>query len=138
MKVLLDTNIILDYLLKREPFYADAKRIFDSCLYSIDGLVTPHSLIDIFYMLSERTDSSEEYCRSTILKLKTVLYVVSETDSTVFLAIKNNDFKDFEDSIQHECAIFADADYIITRNAKDFSASKILVLSPADFFDIQH
>lgn len=121
MRVFLDTNVILDYLLKREPFYSDAKRILNACLYSIDGFVTPHSLIDIFYMLNERTDSSEEYCRNTILKLKTVLNVVSETDSTVFLAIKNTEFKDFEDSIQHECAVFADADYIITRNRKTFS-----------------
>ncbi|MBP5449658.1 MAG: hypothetical protein J6Y01_06020, partial [Spirochaetales bacterium] len=63
MTVFLDTNIILDYLLTREPHYANAKKVFDMCLYKIDGFVTPHSLIDLFYMLSERSDAPIEYCR---------------------------------------------------------------------------
>ena len=69
MKVFLDTNILLDYLLKRQPFYESAKKVIEMCLYKIDGFVTPHSLIDVFYMLSERTDATIEKSRETILKL---------------------------------------------------------------------
>ena len=55
MKVFLATNVLIDYLLKREPFYGDAKKVFEMCLYKIDGFVTPHSLIDVF-LYAQRTD----------------------------------------------------------------------------------
>ena len=89
MKVFLDTNVLIDYLLKREPFYGDAKKVFEMCLYKIDGFVTPHSLIDVFYMLRERTDAPAEYCRGTLLNLRSVLNVVGEDDTTVFAAARN-------------------------------------------------
>ncbi len=136
MKVFLDTNILLDYLLKRQPFYDKAKKIFDMCLFKIDGCVTPHSLVDVFYMLSERTDASPEYCKETILKLHNVLFVVSETDGSVKKAASNNSFDDFEDSMQNESAIIAGVDYIITRNKKDFERSSIPVVSPEEFLDL--
>lgn len=133
MRVFLDTNILLDYLLKRQPFYEGVKKVFDMCLFKIDGCVTPHSLIDVFYILSERTDATVEYCRDTILKLRTVLFVIPENDDSVLEAAKNTDFADFEDSMQNESAIFANVDYIITRNQKDFEKSKIPVLTPEEF-----
>lgn len=136
MRVFLDTNVILDYLLKREPHYAASKKVFDMCLYKIDGFITPHSLIDVFYTLSERTTSSVEYCRNTIQKLRSVLNVVAEDDNTVYSAADNADFSDFEDSMQNESARFAKADYIITRNTKDFAGADIPVLSPTEF--LQH
>ena len=133
MKVFLDTNVILDYLLKRKPFYESAKKIFDSCLFLIDGFVTPHSLIDIFYMLTERTDSSLEYCRNTIQKLAIVLTVVPEDEKTVKSASANVSFADFEDSMQNQAACRMGADYIITRNLKDFDNSEVQIISPDEF-----
>ncbi|MBQ3799030.1 MAG: PIN domain-containing protein [Treponema sp.] len=100
MKVFLDTNVLIDYLLKREPFYGDAPA---------------------------------EYCRGTLLKLRSVLNVVGEDDTTVFAAARNTGFPDFEDSMQHESALSAGTDYIITRNPKDFKDSRIPVCSPAEF-----
>ena len=138
MKVFLDTNILLDYLLKRQPFYDSAKKVFEMCLYKIDGCVTPHSLIDVFYMLSERTDASAEYCRNTILKLRSVLYVVPENDDRVFSAARNNSFDDFEDSMQNESATFAGVDYIITRNKKDFEKSAISAVTAEEFLKVVH
>ena len=133
MKVFLDTNILLDYLLKRQPFYDHVKRIFDMCLFKIDGCVTPHSLVDVFYMLSERTDATSDYCRETILKLRAVLFVIPENDDRVFASAKNSSFEDFEDSMQNESAVAADVDYIITRNKKDFVNSQIEVVTPEEF-----
>ena len=133
MRVFLDTNVILDYLLKRQPFYEDSKKVFERCLWKLEGCISPHSLIDIFYMLSEHTDKGVEYCRNTILKLRTVLAVVPEDDDRVYSAAKNDAFADFEDSMQAECAITANADYIITRNEKDFTGSKIPIVTPAEF-----
>ena len=100
MKVFLDTNILLDYLLKRQPFYESVKKVFNMCLFKIDGCVTPHSLIDVFYILSERTDATAEYCRETILKLRAVLSVIPENDDRVSVAAQNSAFDDFEDSMQ--------------------------------------
>lgn len=133
MKVFLDTNVIIDFLLKREPHYTDSKKVFDMCLYKIDGCVTPHFLIDVFYMLSERTDATEDYCRETILKLRSVLTVIAEDSERVLLAAKNEEFSDFEDSMQNEAAKIAGVDCIITRNTKDFKNSKIPVYTPTEF-----
>ncbi len=136
MRAFLDTNILLDYLLKRQPYYESVKKIFDMCLYKIDGCVTPHSLIDIFYMLNERTDATAEYCRETILKLRAVLIVIPENDDRVLAAAKNDGFNDFEDSMQNESAIFAGVDYIITRNKKDFESSTVSVVAPDEFLNL--
>lgn len=133
MRVFLDTNVLLDYLLKREPFYDSAKKVFLMCLHKIDGCVTPHSLIDVFYMLSERSDATADYCRETILKLRDVLLVVPENDDRVLYAAGNTAFADFEDSMQHESALSVGATYIITRNKKDFAGSKIPALTPDEF-----
>ena len=103
------------------------------CLFKIDGCVTPHSLIDVYYMLSERTDATPDYCRETILKLRAVLYITSENDDRVFAAARNSSFDDFEDSMQNESAISAGVDYIITRNKKDFENSKIPAVVPEEF-----
>ena len=138
MKVFLDTNILLDYLLKRQPFYDSVKMAFDMCLFKIGGYVTPHSLIDIFYMLSEHTDATIEKCQETILKLRDVLFIIPETDERVLAAARNNDFDDFEDSMQNESALIAGVDYIITRNKKDFKNSTISVLSPEEFLSIMN
>ena len=138
MKVFLDTNILLDYLLKRQPFYDSAKKVFDMCLYKIDGCVTPHSLIDVFYMLSERTDATVDYCRETILKLRAVLYVVPENDDRVFTAARASAFADFEDSMQNESAVFAGVVYIITRNKKDFDGSTIAVVTADEFLALMN
>lgn len=108
------------------------------CLYKIDGCVTPHSLIDVFYMLSERTDATEDYCRETILKLRSVLTVIAEDSERVLLAAKNEEFSDFEDSMQNEAAKIAGVDCIITRNTKDFKNSKIPVYTPTEFLSSSH
>lgn len=136
MKVFLDTNILLDYLLKRQPFYEHVKKVFDMCLFKIDGCITPHSLIDVFYILSERTDATAEYCRETILKLRAVLSVIPENDDRVSAAAQNNAFDDFEDSMQNESAKAGDADYIITRNKKDFVNSTIQIVTPEEFLEL--
>lgn len=67
------------------------------------------------------------------MKLCAVLAVVPEDDDRVYSAAKNDAFADFEDSMQAECAITAKADYIITRNEKDFTGSEIPVVAPAEF-----
>jgi predicted nucleic-acid-binding protein len=136
MKVLVDANVLIDYLAKREPFYENARRIISCCLFTVDGFIAPHSFVEIFYALHERNKFSVEECREAILKLCAVFDVSSENKSVIINAAKNLDFSDFEDSLQNECAAFSEVDCIVTRNKKDFSGSNLQVYTPEEFLKI--
>ncbi|MCH5291822.1 MAG: PIN domain-containing protein [Treponema sp.] len=133
MRVLLDTNVLLDYLLTREPYYEEASRTFSYCLFSVQGFIAAHSFVDLFYQICERDKKSVEYCRNTFLKLCRTFEVCAVDKVRVVAAAGNLAFNDFEDALQAECALNADVDYIITRNPKDFADSAVAVLSPAEF-----
>lgn len=136
MKILVDANVLIDYLIKREPFYEDAKKVIECCLFSVDGFIAPHSFVEIFYSMFERENYSVEECREAILKLCAVFGVADENKNAITAAAENIGFADFEDSLQNECAISSDVDYIVTRNGKDFSNSKITVVTPSKFLEI--
>ena len=133
MRVLLDTNVLLDCLLKRPMFYEDSKRVIHYCLFSVQGCIAAHSFVDLFYQICERGKKSVEYCRNTFLKLCRTFEVCAVDKARVVAAASNVAFDDFEDALQSECALNADVDYIITRNPKDFADSAVAVLSPAEF-----
>ena len=133
MRVLLDTNVLLDCLLKRPMFYEDSNRVIQYCLFSVNGYIAGHSFADMFYMLHEKEKRSVEYCRNTFLKLCRTFEVCAVDKARVVAAAGNVAFDDFEDALQAECALNADVDYIITRNPKDFANSAVAVLSPAEF-----
>lgn len=133
MKVLIDTNIIIDYLTTREPFYENAEKIINLCLFKIDRCVSPHSFIDIAYVLRENFKIDIEDVRNIIQKFSTVLQVATENKNTIVNAAENENFSDYEDSVQNECAQSLNVDYIVTRNKKDFSNASVPVLEPNEF-----
>ena len=136
MKVLLDTNVILDMLQGREPWCKDVEKIFYAIAKrSVSGYVTSKQITDIHY-LSKRQFSgmknADKRARGIILKLTSVLSVLDTLgadcmDATV---IENNDY---EDAILIMCAIRAKVDCIITRNKKHFGKIPIPVLLPSEF-----
>lgn len=136
MKALIDTNIIIDYLTTREPFYEDARKIINFCLFKIDGCVSPHSFIDIAYVLRENFNASAEEVRSIIQKFSAVLQVAKENKDIIVDAAKNEKFSDYEDSVQHECARSLEVDCIVTRNKKDFTNSTVPVLEPKELLEM--
>lgn len=71
-----------------------------------------------------------------LLKLRAVLFVIPENDDRVFAAARNTEFADFEDSMQNESALSAGADYIITRNKKDFENSTIPAVMAEEFLSL--
>lgn len=71
-----------------------------------------------------------------LLKLRAVLFVIPENDDRVFAAARNAEFADFEDSMQNESALSAGADYIITRNKKDFENSTIPAVTAEEFLSL--
>ena len=133
MKVLVDTNVLLDYFLTRKPFFEAANKMFLSCLFTLQGYIASHTFVDLFYQMHERSGKSVEYCRNTFLKLCQIFEVCSIDKQRIIDASQNLEFNDFEDSLQNACASYSGVDYIITRNADDFESATVPVISPEDF-----
>lgn len=132
MLVLIDTNVILDMLEKREPFYESSNNVLSLCASKkIKGCIALHSISNIFYIL--RKNYSAENRRHLLLGILKFLQVANASHENVRHALERNDFPDFEDCLQDECAVQNHADYIITRNTADFSNSNIPAITPSDF-----
>ncbi|MBR0126608.1 MAG: PIN domain-containing protein [Treponema sp.] len=135
INILIDSNIILDVVQEREPFTSNAKNILSQCITRrINGFVTAHSLCDIFYIL--RKDKTLEERLSLIGTLCKYVTVLSERQSDFEDIANNPETRDLEDSLQMVCAENYALDYIVTRNTKDFSASKIPAIEPDTFINI--
>lgn len=136
MKILLDTNIILDILLAREPFVHASSEVFiraEECVY--DAYLTSNSIADIVYLL--RKQIPESLKRQEIIKdLLRILDVVSVTKMDIIKAL-DLQFTDFEDALQTQCAKKSKIDYIVTRNTKDFTDKDIKALTPEEFLKIR-
>ena len=132
MKIFIDTNILIDYTTQRQPYTENAEKIMDLCINeTIQGYIAVHSLLNMFFILrKEITDVSRR--RSQLLNLTEFLEVVEIDKSIVLDALKNEKFSDFEDCVQAECAKRVGADYIITRNIKDFVNSSIKSITPEE------
>lgn len=136
MKVLIDTNIVLDFLCKREDFYEDSNIIFQHCFTDVNGIIAGHTVSNLFYILKNRYGFTLEKCRTKIRNLCTLLDVADINKDVLLSAIDNDSFSDLEDSLQNECAIASDVDYIITRNLDDFKDTSIPVIEPKAFIEI--
>jgi len=126
-KVLVDTNIIIDLLSKREDFYISASRLFTlSDHHKVDLYITSLTFANTYYILSKelKPDPVKEILR----KFKLLVKVLPLNEKIIDLAL-NSDFKDFEDAIQYFTAIENNLEMIITRNLKDFKSTKIPVMT---------
>lgn len=132
MKILVDTNIILDVLLKREPHNKAAQVIMTKCAErEITGYLAAHSIPNIFYVL--RKDYSQEERRRFIRNLCEIFRISDLNTEKIISAIDNEQFLDFEDCLQEECAAAETADFIVTRNLADFKQSRVKVIGPDEF-----
>ena len=135
MRVLVDTNILLDALLGREPYFDNADKIIKLCAdKKIVGFMAAHSIPNIFYIL--RKDMLEENRREVLLTLCNILMVEGIDSIKLMSALRNKEFSDLEDCLQSICAKNVKADYIITRNIKDFTNSEVPAILPEDFLKI--
>ena len=132
MRILIDTNVLLDYLVGRDPYYEYADRILELCAEKkLEGFMAAHSISNIFYIL--RKDMPEDQRREILLRLCRILQVVGIDQMKIVSPLNKRDFSDFEDSLQVECAAAMQADYIITRNVKDFTRSNITPITAEAF-----
>lgn len=132
MIILVDTNVILDILLKREPFSHAAQTILTKCAErEVTGCLAAHSIPNLFYVLRKAYSQKE---RRAFIKNLCDIFLISGLDKEKILsAVQNEEFSDFEDCLQEECAVEEAADYIVTRNPNDYKRSRIKVIEPDEF-----
>lgn len=131
MVLFIDTNVLIDFLAKRDSFQSAVDKVFELILTGqAKGLVASHSITNIWYIL--RKDFSSEERRELLLALLMYFDVVSLDKELLIQGLYRSDFSDYEDCLQEECACLAKAHYIVTRNKKDFSQSRISVVTPEE------
>lgn len=128
-KVLIDTDVILDFLFDRKPFSDDASKILSLCeSKQIQGFITSIMLSNIYYLL-RKTAKYEKVIESLKMLMK-ILDIVT-TDKTCVLDALNSEFKDFEDALQNFSAENdKEIKIIITRNIKDYKSSNLSIMEP--------
>ena len=133
MKVLIDTNIILDVLCKRPDFYEDSAKIFKLCeVKKISGVISALSIPNIMYILRKELDADKT---REILDSLMLIFSVADLKADDLKKAADMRFKDYEDAIQSACATRIKANYIVTRYIKDFSESKVTAIKPAELLD---
>ena len=131
-RILVDTNVLLDYLLTRDPFYEDAKRIVGACVDGkVKGCIAAHSISNMFYILRKNYGAKER--REVLANLCFIFDVEGIDKAKILSGLQNEEFSDFEDCLQEECAVAETVDYIVTRNLSDFKQSRVQVVEPEDF-----
>ena len=135
MAILIDTNVVLDFLLDRAPFSENADKIFQHCVSgTIVGYIACHSLLNAFYV-SRKERSVDERKRFLIMLCERFCIIGLESDR-VLSALKNACWDDLEDGLQMQCAADEGLDYIITRDWKGFRSSEVQAISPDDFLKL--
>ena len=137
MKVLLDTNIIIDCLLEREPYFTSSKEVLRECLDGRTvGYMATHTVNDIFYIAQKnKPDLPTEKLVKAIVMFTKMLESANLTGSDVEAASLLR-FTDFEDALINQCASKINADYIVTRNIKDFNNSTVKAITPQEFLGL--
>lgn len=131
-KLFIDTNIVLDLLGQREPFYKDAAKIFSLAdRGKIKLYVSALTIANSNYVLSKLKSAKD--ARVILIKFKLLVVVLELNDKVIELSLNDESFKDFEDGLQYYTALENEADIIITRNLKDFKSSKIPVMTAEQY-----
>mgnify|MGYP006274087949 CR=1 FL=1 len=133
-RVLLDTNIILDFLLEREPFFTEANVLFQSILSrEVQGYVTATTLTDIFYIAKK--SKGAEIAKQYVSNILVIMKICPVNRRILQTAISSN-LKDFEDAVQLVCATRLNLDAIITRDRQGFAGASLPILSPGELLQI--
>ncbi|KGF71394.1 hypothetical protein DO97_20775 [Neosynechococcus sphagnicola sy1] len=133
MKILIDTNIVLDLILEREPFVEIAISLFEQIEQgNLTGYIAATTITNIFYII--RKTEGREVALAAINRLLIGLRFCAVDYQTVETAL-NLELKDFEDSIQLACATLNQLDAIVTRDRQDFRGSNLPIYSPTELLN---
>ena len=129
MVVLIDTDVLLDFLTDRGIFTKDAKEIIKKSQENvISTYLAAHSITNIFYILRKIYSTSER--KQRLIELCRSISVVEIGHEVIFKALNSVEFDDIEDCLQAECAEVVNADYIVTRNVADYTHSRVPAILP--------
>ncbi len=129
--ILIDLNIILDVLQKREQFYEPAALLLAALEASkVSGYVAAHSITTLFYLLEK--DKGKAMAKAAITNLLQIVKIAPVDQATIEQALNLN-LPDFEDAVQMMAAVQCKLDCLITRNARDYQPALLPVMQPVDF-----
>lgn len=135
MKILVDTNILLDWICHRDQYYQNAREIVYLCASGkIEGCIAAHTVTNMFYILRKNCGFEER--KEIFDKISKIFSIIPLDYQKLDLAVNNANFSDFEDCLQMECARSFGADCIVTRNISDFTGSSIQAFAPQDFLNM--
>ena len=134
-RLFIDSDIILDIALTREPHYPSSALILSLIESKImDGYTSSIIVSNLYYIL--RKLESHKTAIDFITKLRLIIKILPVTDEVIKLALESK-FKDFEDALQYYTSLLNNIDYIITRNVKDYTRTEIKVHTPDEFIKIK-
>ncbi len=130
-RLFVDTNVMLDLLGERVPFYDDAAKIA-SLAYrgELNLIVSALSYPTVYYLLSRFEDHG--VVKEKLRKFRAIAETSDLTDNVIDKGLSSG-FSDFEDAMQYHCALNANCNVLITRNEKDFKDSGIAVMTPSEY-----
>jgi predicted nucleic acid-binding protein len=133
-KLFIDTNIVIDLLSRREPFFEEAAELFSLAdKKQVQLSVSSLTIANTSYVLLRQMDSNK--AKSVLRKLRLILKILPLDDKIVGLALNDETFSDFEDGLQYFTAIENEQELIITRNLKDFKNSKLPTMTAKQFIE---
>ena len=131
MKILIDTNIVLDVMLRREPFYKMLLEILSLAKKDdVEEYVSASAITDIYY-LAYRQLRDKGMVRKLMKELLTVVSVASVSEQEIENAL-SLEWNDFEDSVQYSVAFLQEMEGIVTRNPSDYKEAKIKIWKPEE------
>jgi predicted nucleic acid-binding protein len=134
-KIFLDTDVILDLLSKRQPFYENSYKLFSLIdRNKIKAYTSPVIFANIHYILSKQL--SKQIALQNLIKLRKFVNIVPINEEVIDLSLKSN-FTDYEDSIQYYAALLSEISILITRNIKDYKNAKIAVSTPEEYLKMR-
>lgn len=132
MRILIDTNVILDIIQKREPFFTDSYLALRKAIETdTECLISASAATDIFYMLRKAFQSAQK-AKERIEQLSQIVTFADVQGVDIHTALMRS-MPDFEDAVADAVAERHGASYILTRNIKDFAGSAVLAVTPTDF-----
>jgi len=133
-KIFVDTNIVIDLLSRREPFFGEAASLFSLAdKKQIELTLSSLTIANTSYALLRQMDSNK--AKSILRKLRLIVKILQLDDKIIGLTLNDETFSDFEDGLQYFTAIENGQDLIITRNLKDFKNSKLPILTAKQFIE---